>query len=122
MKRTPLLVAISLLLTACVAMASYLMIYHRSYEIEYDELDFDEYKYTDGVLTVRVKADTTGEYLYRVIAVPNSQTGEVELTFRGGKQKELAQTAGSVMAKFEIEIPAGTSRVVCGESTVYTIK
>ena len=35
MKRLPILIVIALLLTLCVAMASYLIIYHHSYEIEY---------------------------------------------------------------------------------------
>ncbi len=120
MNRLPVLIAMALLLTACVVMASYLLIYHVSYEIEYEDLEVTETQYADGVLTVTVKTETAGEYLYRVIGAPNEK-GEFELTFRGGKQASLAQTPGENSATFEIEIPDEYKKIVCGKSTVYTI-
>jgi len=120
MKRLPVLIAISLLLTLCVVMASYLIIYHHSYEIAYEDLEIGETTYENGVLTVTVNASMEGEYLYRVIGAPNDK-GEFELTFRGGKQAALAQKAGKNEATFTIEIPAGYKKVVCGKATVYTI-
>lgn len=122
MKRTPLLVIVSLLLTVCIASVSYLCIYYDSYELEYGELDFESYDFDNGILTVRVRSAADGEYLYKVLAGSNENAGEWELTFRGGKQKALAQNPESVIAKFSIEIPAGTNRVVCGENTVYRIE
>lgn len=122
MKRTPLLVIVSLLLTACIASVSYLCIYYHSYELEYDELNFESYDFDNGILTVRVRAATDGEYLYKVLAGSNENAGEWELTFRGGKQQALAQNPESVIAKFTIEIPAGTTRVVCDGTTVYRIE
>lgn len=120
MNRLPILIAISLLLTLCLVMASYLVIYHHSYELEYADLEIGETTYENGILTVTVNASMEGEYLYRVIAAPNDE-GEYELTFRGGKQAALAHTPGEASATFTVEIPDGYERVVCGESTIYTI-
>ena len=120
MKRLPILIVMALLLTASVVMASYLLIYHASYEIEYDDIEVTETQYADGVLTLKVKTEIPGEYLYRVIGAPNEK-GEFELTFRGGKQGALAQTKGEDTAVFEIEIPDEYKKIVCGKSTVYTI-
>ncbi|MBE6578661.1 MAG: hypothetical protein E7651_02510 [Ruminococcaceae bacterium] len=120
MKRLPILILISLLLTACVVMAAYLLIYHHSYELEYADLDIDETTYENGVLTVTVKSATAGEFLYRMIGAPNDK-GEFELTFRGGKQGALAQTPGKYSATFTVEVPEEYKKVVCGKSTIYTI-
>lgn len=120
MKRLPILIVIALLLTLCVAMASYLIIYHHSYEIEYEELEIGATSYENGVLTITVNASMEGEYIYRVIGAPNDE-GEFELTFRGGKQPALAQDPGEHIATFTVEIPSEYKKVVCGKATVYTV-
>lgn len=120
MNRLPVIIAISLLLTLCLVMAAYLVIYHHSYEVEYEDLEIGETSYENGVLTVTVESSLEGEYLYRVIGAPNEK-GEYELTFRGGKQPAKAQRSGEQSATFTIEIPKGYTKVVCGKSTLYTI-
>ncbi len=120
MSRLPVLIAIVLLLSLCVVMASYLVIYNFSYELEYKEIDIEETSYENGVLTITLKASMEGEYLYRVIGAPNEK-GEYELTFRGGKQPALAQTPGESLATFTVEIPAGYTKVVCDKSILHSI-
>ncbi len=118
MKRL-LIICISLLLTGCVVMLSWLLIYHHSYSYKYSELDFEEFELENGTLTFHVKSELKGEYVYRVLTV--SDGTDLKLTLRGGKQASLAQTPGSSSATFSIELPEGTERVVCGTSTVYNV-
>lgn len=121
MKQTALLVAAALLLTLCLSAASYFVCANHSYTIGYSDLQIDEYHLEGNTFTIKVSADLDGEYLYKVLATQNGEPGELELTFRGGKQPSLAQTPDKAEATFEIEVPAGTTRIVCDDMTVYTI-
>ncbi len=118
--RLDVVIGISLLLTVCLVIGSYLAIYHHSYEIDMDELEVVSKEYKNGVLTVRVSCDMKGEFLYRVKGSENAD-GDYELTFFGGKQPDLAQTPGKAQAVFTIEIPAGYTKIVCGKTTFHTI-
>ncbi len=122
MKQTALLIVIALLLTACIAAASYWVCANHSYVIDYADLNIEEYHFEDNTFTVKVSADLKGEYIYKVLTSPNGEPGELVLTFRGGKQPSLAQIPDKTDATFKIDVPAGTSRIVCDGMTVYTIE
>jgi len=120
MKRTALLIAIVLLASVCITALSYLAFVFSSYEIKYADLQIKEYDIEGNTFTIKVSADTQGEYLYKVLASPNGEPGELVLTFRGGKQPSRAQTPGKATATFVIELPADTTRIVCDGMTVCT--
>ena len=115
----PILIAISLLLTAALVMGSYLAVYHHAYEVDMDRLDILSKEYKDGKLTVSLTTTLAGEFLYDVEAAENDD-GNFELTFLGGKQPSLAQKPGQKEAVFTVEIPKGYEKVVCGKTVLYT--
>lgn len=121
MKHTALFVAAALLLTACVAAASYFVCINHSYEIDYADLHFEDHQMEGNTFSFKVGSDLDGEYIYKVLTSQNGEPGELVLTFRGGKQPSLAQTPDQKDATFEIEVPAGITRIVCDDVTVYTI-
>ena len=121
MKRTPILIAVSLLLTACLTAGAYLAFVFSSRTIGYADLEIEEHDYKNNTFTVKVRADEDGMYLYKVLAVQNGE-GELVLTFRGGKQPSRAQTKGEEVATFSIDVPTGTTRITCDDLTVYTVK
>ena len=121
MKRTPLLIAVALLLTACITAVSYFAFVSSSRSIGYADLSIEEHSYKNNTLTVKVSADEDGIYLYKVLASPNGE-GELVLTFRGGKQPSKAQTPGKAVATFQIDVPAGITRITCDDMTFYTVK
>lgn len=122
MKKTALLIVISLLLTAILSMASYLAVFLHAHTFAYDELNFEEYNFEGTVFSITVSADTNGEYLYEIRTSQGGEPGELELIFRGGKQASRAQNPGEASAFFEIQVPDGVTRIVCGGVTVYTIE
>ncbi len=115
-----LLVCVSLLLAFAVALTAGVVAYHWSYTYEYSELTFDNFSLVDGWLYFRVRSNVTGEYVYKFFA-DDDGNGQIALTFRGGKQPDLAETPGLDDANFKIELPEGTRKLVCGKSTVYTV-
>ena len=121
MKRTPLLIAVALALTALIAASSYFVCVFSSCEVGYADLSIKEHSYDNHTFTIEVSVDEDGMYLYKVLATQNSE-GDLELTFRGGKQPSMAQTPNKAVATFQIDVPAGTQRIVCDGMTVYTIK
>ena len=120
MKRA-FLIVMALVLTACLSIAAWLAVYHMPQKLSYDELEFDGYEMNGDVLTIRVHAKLDGAYLYRV-GMHENENGELELTFRGGKQPALAQTKNTSQAVFEITVPSDVRKVVCGTHTLYSVR
>ena len=120
MKRA-FLIAMALILTVCLVTASWLAVYYMPQKLSYDELEFGEYEMNGDVLTVRVHAKLNGAYVYRV-SMHENENGELELTFRGGKQQALAQTKNTSEAVFLITVPSDVRKVVCGTHTLYSVR
>ncbi len=121
MRQTAPLIAAALLLTLCIAAASCFVCTNRSYTVGYDDLHITEHQFKGNLFTIKASSDLDGEYLYKVLVTQHGEPGELVLTFRGGKQPSRAQTPGKTDATFVIEVPAGTKRIVCDGTTVYTI-
>lgn len=115
-----LLSCVSLLLALCVALLAGFAAYHASHSYKYADLSFDSFSLDGNRLTFQVSAKTDGEYLYRLLT-SDLEDGKLSITLRGGRQASLAQTPGSSVATFSIDLPEGTKKVVCGKSTVYTV-
>ena len=120
MKRL-LICCISLAAALCIALLAGVYAYHESYAYTYDELTFDSFTLEGNRLTLHVKSNTEGEYVYRLIT-SGPEDGKLTVTVRGGKQSELAQTPGVSTAAFYIDLPEGTKKIVCGKTTIYTVK
>lgn len=115
-----LLSCISLLLALCVALLAGFAAYHASYSCKYADLIFDNFSMDGNRLTFQVHSKTDGEYIYR-LSNAGLKDGKFAIIIRGGKQASLAQTPGTCVATFSIDLPEGTKKVVCGTSTVYTV-
>lgn len=116
-----LICCISLAVALCIALLAGVYAYRESYSFTYDELTFDSFSLDGNRLTVRVHSKTEGEYIYRLIT-SGLENGKLTVTLRGGKQSSLAQTPDQQVASFDIDLPEGTKKVVCGKTTIYTVK
>ncbi|MCH5182547.1 MAG: hypothetical protein J1E00_00090 [Oscillospiraceae bacterium] len=120
MKRL-LICYISFAVALCIALLAGVYAYRETYVLTNDELSFESFSQNGNRLTIRVKSKTEGEYVYRLIT-SDLENGKLTVTLRGGKQSSLAQEPGRNVAEFEIELPEGTKKVVCGKTTIYTVK
>lgn len=112
---------ISLLAALCIALLAGVYAYNASYSYEYADLTFDSFSLDGNRLTLHVKSNTDGEYVYRLIT-SDPEDGTLSVTVRGGKQPSLAQTPGEKVASFFIDLPEGTKKIVCGKTTIYTVQ
>lgn len=112
---------ISLAAALCIALLAGVYAYHASYAYAYADLSFESFSLDGNRLTFRVKSNTNGEYVYRLLT-SGFEDGKLSVTLRGGKQPALAQTSGESYASFSIDLPEGTEKVVCGKTTIYTVK
>lgn len=112
---------ISLAAALCIALLAGVYAYHASYAYAYDDLSFENFSLDGNRLTFQVRSSTDGEYVYRLLT-SGLENGKLSVTLRGGKQPALAQTPGKSVASFYIDLPEGTSKVVCGKTTIYTVQ
>lgn len=111
---------ISLVAALCIALIAGVYAYNTSYAYEYDDLTIDSFSLEGNRLTLHVKSNTDGEYIYRLIT-SGPEDGKLTVTARGGKQPALAQTPEKAVAAFYIDLPEGTKKIIYGKTTIYTV-